>query len=375
VRDHAPLRACIVGAGHQAYYHAKACQKTPGVTLVACCDVDEVRARSFAEDHKIAPFTSIAAAQREEAIDLWVVATPPFAHVGNVLDILDGPQPPAAILCEKPPALTLDELEKMAAAAEEHDVLLTYGLHLRHTAVSWLRTLADEGFFGQIYRIDTQWMRRNGIPHRGVFTDRKASGGGVGMDLLPHLLDLALYLYGHPACSSITATAHERVAAAGGTFGTVNPEHVTIEDAIEGTIQVESTGAPRTISFATSWDGHIARDRVSLEVLGTHGGARLDLVQDGQRELIVPSAYTILAGQTVNIVPAGDPGFPTVGECYALQLKTLLDAVAARRDGEPMPRALVTPDQAHTVLAGVLLAYASAFDHTAAPAPAERSMA
>ncbi len=373
-REHAPLRACIIGAGHQARYHAIALAETAGATLVACCDVDEVRARLFAAEHNVAGFTSVTDVHASEVIDLWIIATPPSAHIANALDILAGPTAPAAILCEKPPTLTLEELDQMTAAAATRDVLLVFGMHLRYSAVRWLRLLVDEGFFGDIYRIHTEWMRRNGIPARGVFTNREASGGGVGMDLLPHLLDLALYLYDHPACTSITATAHDRVAQDGGTFRVIDPAQVTVEDAIEGTIQVAGSGAPRTISFAASWDAHVVRDRLRLEVLGTRGGARLELVQEDDRELLVPSVHTIVGGQAVDITPAGDPGFPTVGECYPLQLATVVEAVAARRTDKPMPPTLVTAAQARTVLAGVLMAYASAYDHESQDAPAERAM-
>ncbi len=358
----APLRVAFVGVGDMGHRHADAyralAERGANVKLVACCDLDAAAAASFAQKYGITAYASIAE-MKQAGPDIVSVCTPPVAHHPNVMELLSD-RTPAGILCEKPPALTDAQLTEMCTRATERDVVLTFGFHLRFSAIQWLRAQVDAGDLGEIYGVRVEWMRRNGIPTRGVFLDKQLSGGGAGMDLLPHGLDLALDLLGDRTVLKVTGTTHDLLARAGGILG--NAPEMTVEDTIFGTALVDSgdAGRPVTLQFGASWDGHVARPALRLEVLGTLGGATLELVGEGADERLVPTVYRMVHVQAVRIEPVGDPGFPTVRRCYTEQVGDLVRVVEARRAGDASAQPRVMPGQAATVLRTVIGAYESA---------------
>ncbi|MCK9911343.1 Gfo/Idh/MocA family oxidoreductase, partial [Microbacteriaceae bacterium K1510] len=68
----------------------------------------------------------------------------------------------------------------------------------------YVKKLLDEGKLGKVYHAKTGWIRRNGIPGWGSwFTRKELAGGGPLIDIGVHMLDLTLWLVGHPKPVSV----------------------------------------------------------------------------------------------------------------------------------------------------------------------------
>jgi myo-inositol 2-dehydrogenase/D-chiro-inositol 1-dehydrogenase len=88
----------------------------PGVELAACCDLDEHRAAAFAERfgvlHAYTHYQELLQTERPDAVCLNV---PPAAMCSVGCAILEQGYP---LLCEKPPGTSVEEVDRLIAAAQ-----------------------------------------------------------------------------------------------------------------------------------------------------------------------------------------------------------------------------------------------------------------
>ncbi|MBR2948898.1 MAG: Gfo/Idh/MocA family oxidoreductase [Lachnospiraceae bacterium] len=104
------------------------------------------------------------------------------------------------VLCEKPDAVSVEEAEKMKAAAEASGKHLMVIRNNRHRVTAkYLKEFINDGRMGEIYCCRCGWQRRRGIPGKGGwFTTKAQSGGGPLIDLGVHMIDLTIWLMGNP---------------------------------------------------------------------------------------------------------------------------------------------------------------------------------
>lgn len=118
--------------------------------------------------------------------DLLVVATPPAHHVALALQ---GLRAGARVLVEKPVATTLDDADRLVAAAEAPGApVLRCAENLVHAPV-WIELLRRRPALGRLDHLSVRTLQPP--PDWGHFT-RPLSAGGVLFDLGPHALALAL---------------------------------------------------------------------------------------------------------------------------------------------------------------------------------------
>ncbi len=111
------------------------------------------------------------------------------------------------VIVEKPMAVTLDEADRMIAAAERNRVKLVQGyLKIYGPAIKKIREVIHSGRLGHVIQIDTwnynDWLQRR--PRLASEVDTH-SGGGVCFRQGPHQVDIVRYLGGGMA-KSIRAT-------------------------------------------------------------------------------------------------------------------------------------------------------------------------
>ena len=56
----------------------------------------------------------------------------------------------------------------------------------------------ETGALGEVYHARAWWIRRSGLPVAPTFVYKNRSGGGPCIDIGVHVLDLTLWLMGHP---------------------------------------------------------------------------------------------------------------------------------------------------------------------------------
>ena len=110
-----PFDVAIVGTGGIAAVHAADIQRLDGrATIVAAVDVDPDRLAAFADRWSVPRrYQDLAAMLDAERPDLVHLCTPPGLHREQALACLNRG---VSVICEKPPALSLAELDEIAAA-------------------------------------------------------------------------------------------------------------------------------------------------------------------------------------------------------------------------------------------------------------------
>lgn len=191
-------RAAIVGTGGIATAHAAALTELAGrIELIGAVDLDPARAAEFAEKWSIPrTFPDVAGLLAAEELDLVHICTPPGSHVPLAIECLRAGVVP---LIEKPPALSLAEMDELAAVEKETGVpVLTVFQHRFGSGAVRLRSLLEEGVLGRplLASANTLWYRDAdyfSVPWRGNWD---IEGGGPTMGHGIHQFDLLLSILG-----------------------------------------------------------------------------------------------------------------------------------------------------------------------------------
>ncbi|MGI9822730.1 Gfo/Idh/MocA family protein [Agromyces sp. Marseille-Q5079] len=192
-----PLRAALVGTGAIADAHAAALAASPDAELVAVTDRDPAHARRFADRWNVPRVDdSLAELLERRGVDVLHVLTPPGVHAEQAIAALDAG---LHVVCEKPAALSLDELDAMTDAAARNDRRLAVVFQQRTgTAPAHVRDLLHSGALGRplVATCNTLWYRDPAyfaVPWRGKWA---TEGGGPTLGLGIHQIDLLAWLLG-----------------------------------------------------------------------------------------------------------------------------------------------------------------------------------
>ncbi|MEK7765515.1 MAG: Gfo/Idh/MocA family oxidoreductase, partial [bacterium] len=254
------IRVGVIGSGGIAQaVHFPGWQKTEGVEIVACCDTREGTAREAARKFNVPQvYTDFKQMLREQKLDAVSVCTPNAFHMAPTLAALSAG---VHVLCEKPIAMNAVQGRAMCAAAKKARRLLMIGLNNRFNGGSQaLKRFVEAGELGKVYYGRVQALRRRGVPGWGVFIRKDMSGGGPLADIGVHLLDLALWLMGHPEPVTVSGNAYCNFGKRSNIFapwGEWDPKQYTVEDLGVGFVRFKN-GA--TLSLEASWAAHIDED-------------------------------------------------------------------------------------------------------------------
>lgn len=240
--------------------------------IVAACDINEKTLKEAAAKFGVKnTFTDYRKLIEMEEVDAISVCTPNYAHMEpTVLALKAGKH----VLCEKPIAMNAAEAQRMVDAAKKAKRKLQIGYNSRFApANQLLKRYIDAGELGDIYYARAQALRRRGIPGWGVFINKAKQGGGPLIDIGVHILDLTLWMMGHPrpiAASGITYAKFGHRSDVVGFMGQWDYKNFTVEDFAAGFIRFEN-GA--TIVLESSFVANIPEDVFTSTLCGTEGGA------------------------------------------------------------------------------------------------------
>ena len=190
------VRIGVIGCGGIANgKHMPAEKRNPAAEMVAFCDIIEERALKAREDFgtpECAVYTDYKQLLKDKSIDAVLVLTPNNEHCRITVDALNAGK---HVLCEKPMAMNYAEAKKMLDARDKSGKILTIGYQNRFRPDSlYLKKLADDGMFGDVYYAEAIAIRRRAVPTWGVFIDKEKQGGGPLIDIGTHALDLTLFM-------------------------------------------------------------------------------------------------------------------------------------------------------------------------------------
>jgi predicted dehydrogenase len=191
-------RTAIIGTGAIAAAHAAALRAAGDrVVLVAVVDVDTGRARAFAEEWGFPRvYRSARRLLDEELVDVVHLCTPPRHHAPLALECLSAG---ATVLVEKPPTLSLAEMDALIEAERaSNGNVATVFQHRFGPAAVRLRQMTKAGELGKplVATCATLWYRDDAyfaVPWRGSWEDE---GGGPTMGHGIHQFDLLLSVLG-----------------------------------------------------------------------------------------------------------------------------------------------------------------------------------
>ncbi|MGQ9523728.1 MAG: Gfo/Idh/MocA family protein [Armatimonadota bacterium] len=270
------LRVGIIGSGGIAQTaHIPNYQKCPNVEVVACCDIVESTAKAAAEKFNIPHvYTDYKKMLEDLPLDIVSVCTPNYMHKDPTIAAL---QAGCHVMVEKPIGMNAQEGRAMVEAAKKAGRKLAVGLNMRQSpAAQALKRAIDGGEMGEIYYSKALALRRRGIPSWGVFGEKDKQGGGPLIDIGVHIMDLTLWLMGHPKPVAVSGQCYTKFGNRHGVigiWGQWNVETFTVEDFAVGLVRFEN-GATMTVE--SSFAANIERDVFDCKILGTEGGCQLD---------------------------------------------------------------------------------------------------
>lgn len=175
------LRVAAIGVGSLGRHHGRNYAELAAegrVEMVGVCDANAETALTIAADNKCASFTDWRELMGK--VDVVSVATPTETHCEIACAFLDAG---VHVLVEKPIALSLDEADKMIAAAERSGAKLMVGqLERFNPAMVALRPHITKPLYFEIHRVSP-------FPNRSLDVD-------VVLDVMIHDLDAIQWLVG-----------------------------------------------------------------------------------------------------------------------------------------------------------------------------------
>jgi len=150
----------IIGCGKIAETHAQALLKCDDAALVWASDIDERKARQFAQNYNIPNYSKNHLEMlKSPDVDAVLVCTPSHLHKDIVIESAKAGK---HVFCEKPISLSLKDTSEMIDACAEHSVHLMIGF-VRRKDFQWLKfkEIVDDGVLGRpvIWRFiaGTEW--------------------------------------------------------------------------------------------------------------------------------------------------------------------------------------------------------------------------
>jgi scyllo-inositol 2-dehydrogenase (NADP+) len=194
------IRVGLIGFGFAGrVFHAPLLSSVDGLELAA---VLERTANKAAERYPgITVHRTLDAMLADASLGLIVVATPNGTHFGLAKQILGAGK---NVVVDKPMALNSGEAAELIALAKKRGLLLA-PYHNRRWDSDFLtiQKLIDEGSVGRLVSFESRLDRWRPAPlTERLWKENAEAGGGLLLDLGPHLVDQALVLFGKPQAVS-----------------------------------------------------------------------------------------------------------------------------------------------------------------------------
>ncbi len=183
-------KVVVVGYGGMGGWHTEKLLKSDVAELKGVYDIKPER-NQLAESRGIYAYPSFEAVLADPEVELVTVAIPNDVHRPVVIQALEAGK---NVICEKPVALSSEDLDAMIAAAEKAGK--KFAVHQnRRFDVDFLamKKIHDSGEIGEIFNIESRIHGSRGIP--SDWRGQKEFGGGMLYDWGVHLIDQMLQIY------------------------------------------------------------------------------------------------------------------------------------------------------------------------------------
>jgi predicted dehydrogenase len=201
-----PVGVGLIGYGAIARDHAAALTAIPGLRLAAVCDLAAERRKQAEVDWAVRTHVRSEAMFDDPDVGLVVVGTPPSAHAGSVLAALDAGK---HVVCEKPFALRVEEVDQMIGSATARNLVLTvYQSRRWDPDYLAMRDVVRSGSIGDVFYLESFI---GGYSHPcDYWHSHEPISGGTIYDWGSHYFDWILQMF-PDAVRTVSAVAHKLV--------------------------------------------------------------------------------------------------------------------------------------------------------------------
>jgi len=251
------LRAAIVGLGIISPMHIKPLVEM-GIKITAVCDTNQEKATSVAVQLDATPYTNYMEMLDAGGFDVLHICLPHYLHAPVAVQAFEKGY---HVLTEKPMATTIQDAEKMIAAAKTSGLYLGVIFQNRYSPGATL--IKEEIERGRLGAVNGGWIRVNwhrgndyydSSEWRGKWT---TEGGGVLINQSIHSFDMMSHFLGDATFvdASIANRAHPSIE---------------VEDVAEGVINFGDTPVSFFVNTFHPYDAP-----ASVEVICENGKASL----------------------------------------------------------------------------------------------------
>lgn len=327
------LKVAIVGCGGIGNSHARGYAASGRADLVGVADIVGERADGYAEKYDTTAYGGVTELLAEQDPALVSIATPPGTHAELALEVLAAGK---SVIVEKPPVLSLAELDKIAEA-EQASAGHAYGIfqHRHGSGGRRAHELLQSGALGDplVAVCETLWFRPRSYfdpEWRGTWV---GEGGGPTLGHGIHQIDLLLHLLGQWQTINATAVRRDRPVQ----FEDISMALVTFENRAVATM-INSLLSPQELSRI-----RIDSEGGTLEVNHLYGYSDADwkfhpTPDEAVAARLGQDAGTVNPENAARAQKAGDAWEASAGEDvpsnHSAQLGRLVDDLLAGRDHE-----------------------------------------
>lgn len=358
-----PVRVGIFGTSWWAdAMYMPAIAAHPDALLAGVCGRNPERATEFGQRWESPLATTDPDELLSADLDAVIVASSNSSHHELTMAALDQG---LHVLCEKPLALTLDEANEMAAAAEAANAITLVPFTYRYMPSNqYLKQLITDGYLGNLHHLNMRYF--TGFAREGEYSwrfDKELAGSGVLGDLGSHWLHVARWLFGevthigamterfYPRANRPDGSAYKQtedsavmqVRFENGAYGTLQVSAVCWEGTdFEQTHHIDAHGSDGTLYSLNDWStvqevrGLQAGQPGPTQVLpipdDIWNGARRDTVHNTYKDTFRNGGAMV--GDFVDAVRNGRPAEPDFGEGARVQHLLELAAQSAESNSE-----------------------------------------
>jgi predicted dehydrogenase len=335
------LKVGMIGLGGIAHTHVPGWEASPYAEIVAGADINPAVFDLWKAKHGMTRFADDGADLiNDPEIDIIDICTPNMFHAPLTIAAL---QAGKHVICEKPLAPSPEEIRQMIAARNRSGKLLMTAQHFRFRGISQaVKEEVDSGVLGSIYHARAWMLRRSGLPLSPTFLYKKNAGGGPTIDIGVHILDLTLWLMGHPKPVTVSGVSRVELAHHKDSFTSWGrlpvPQDVDVEDFAAAFVRFD-TGA--TLILEVSWLLHhnATGEDARVWLYGTEGGCEWPqanfMSADYQTRQLKTMALQLTADtmephalECVEFARAVAEGLPSpVPAEHSLHVQTILDGI------------------------------------------------
>lgn len=185
----AALGIGIIGYGEFAEFSRESWSGLDDVKVVAASDVNRERVpqdlRFYADWREMLA---------DDAVDIVAIATPPSTHAGMALESVKSGK---HVFVEKPPAMSIADLDALLAAGQEHRRVVAVDYMLRYNpVVESLKALCDEKVLGAMQHVSVSNYAYDGKLGPDHWFWDKSLSGGILVEHAVHFFDMVSYVWG-----------------------------------------------------------------------------------------------------------------------------------------------------------------------------------